>query len=107
MSLFFNFILCNFSVWTLQYFFKKIWKKICPQNLKKLPSKVAHNPTRLQVFSPEQVFGLCNWNSFLVCFFLIFEFVKLFRMNLECPDSTYEIPHSKPLICLLLETGLS
>ena len=40
-----NFILlCNFLVRTLQYFKKK--------HKKKLPSKVAHNPTRPRVFSP-------------------------------------------------------
>ena len=40
-------------------------------------------------FLVQQVFALCNWDSFLVCFFLIFEVVKLCRMNLESPvDST-------------------
>ena len=33
-------------------FFKKLKKKIAPQDIKKLPSKLAHNPTRPTVFSP-------------------------------------------------------
>jgi hypothetical protein len=34
-------------------FFKKLLKKLfAPQNIKKLSSKVAHNPTRPQVFGP-------------------------------------------------------
>ena len=43
-----NYILCNFSMWLLKYFLKNF----PPQNIKKLPSKVAHNPTRPPVFSP-------------------------------------------------------
>ena len=39
--------------------------KMCPQNIKKMPSKVAHNPTRPTVFSPAS-FALCNWDSFIV-----------------------------------------
>ena len=33
-------------------FLKKIEKTFAPQNIKKLPSKVADNPTRPTVFSP-------------------------------------------------------
>ena len=33
-------------------FLKKFKKKISPQNIEKLPSKVAYNPTRPKVFSP-------------------------------------------------------
>ena len=32
-------------------------------------------------FLVQQDFALCNWNAFLVCYFLIFEIVKLCRMN--------------------------
>ena len=60
-------------------------KKICPPKHKKLPSKVAHNLTRPRVFIPA---SFCFVDSFLFCFFLIFELVKLCRMNLESPDST-------------------
>ena len=38
-------------------FFKKLKKKnFAPQNIEKLPKKVAHNPTRPPVFSPASFF---------------------------------------------------
>ena len=71
--------------------FKRKEKKNSPncQNIKNLPSKVAHNPTRLQVFSPAS-FCFVQLREFLVCFFLIFEVVKLCRMKKYPPDSTQE-----------------
>ena len=36
--------------------------------------------------------ALWNWDSFLLCFFLIFEVVKLCRVKKYPPDSTKEIP---------------
>ena len=80
--------------------FKK--KKFCPPNHKNLPSKVVHNPTRPRVFNPASFCFVQLRQFFSLVFFLIFEVVKLCRMNLESPDSTEEIPHSKPLICLFL-----
>ena len=52
---FFNFILCNFLVGMLIYFLKNIKKNFAPQNIEKIPSKVAHNPTRPPVFSLESL----------------------------------------------------
>ena len=63
-------------------------KKIAPQNIKNLPSKVAHNPTRPRVFSPASFCFVQLIQFFSLFFFLIFEVVKLCRMNLESPDST-------------------
>ena len=43
--------------WGAKKIFKKILKNFfAPQNLEKLPSKVAHNPTRPPVFSPASFF---------------------------------------------------
>ena len=63
--------------------FKK--KKIAPQNIKNCPQKLLIIPLDQQ-FSIQQVFALCNWDSFIVCYFLIFEVVKLCRMKIESPD---------------------
>ena len=49
-------ILCNFSMRLLKYFLKKFLNFFAPQNIEKLPSKVAHNPTRPPVFSPASFF---------------------------------------------------
>ena len=43
---------------------KKKKKKFAPQNIKKLPSKVAHNPTRPPVFSPASIW-LCRTETVL------------------------------------------
>ena len=43
----FNFILCNFLVWMLQWFKKSFNISFAPENMKKTPSKVAHNWPRL------------------------------------------------------------
>ena len=67
-TFFFRFILCNFSVWTLQYFFRKLKKNNnCPQKLLIIPLD--------QQFLIQQVFALCSWDNFCP-FFLIFEVVK-------------------------------
>ena len=50
--IFFNFILCNFFKCGRYNVFKKNFKYFAPQNIKKLSSKVAHNPNRSPVFSP-------------------------------------------------------
>ena len=47
-------ILCNFLVQTLKYIFLKN-HFFAPQNIKKLPSKVAHNPTRPRDFNPASI----------------------------------------------------
>ena len=61
-------------------------KKILPpKNIKKPASKVAHNPTRPRVVIPA-IF--CFVENFFSLSFLIFEVVKLCRMNLESLDST-------------------
>ena len=41
-------------------------------------------------FLVQQVFALCNCDSFLVCFFLIFEVVKLCKMNLKSPYTSFQ-----------------
>ena len=46
-----------FSTTILLKFYLEIEKKKLPQNSKKLPSKVANNPTRQQI-SVQQVFAL-------------------------------------------------
>ena len=46
----------NFSMRLLRYFFKNLKKIFAPQNIEKLHSKVAHNPTRPPVFSPASFF---------------------------------------------------
>ena len=62
-------------------FLKEFKKKIAPQNIKKnCPQKLLIIPLDQQ-FSVQQVFALCNWDSFIVWNFLIFEVVKLFRMK--------------------------
>ena len=67
--------------------FSKLKFFFAPQNIKKPASKVAHNPTRPRVLNPA-IFYFVELRQFLDCFFLIFEVVKLCRMNLESPDST-------------------
>ena len=63
-------------------------KKLLPLKTKKnYPQKLLIIPLDHE-FLVQQVFVLCNWDRFLVCFFLIFEDVKLCRMNLESPDGT-------------------
>ena len=74
-----NFILCYFSVRTLQYF-KKIKKIIAPQNIKNCPQKLLKIPLD-QEFSVQQVFAVWNWDSFKGWNCLIFEAVKLCRMK--------------------------
>ena len=49
-------ILCNFSMRLLKSFLKNFKFFFAPQNIEKLPSKVAHNPTRPPVFSPASFF---------------------------------------------------
>ena len=61
-----------------------------PQNKKNCPQKLLIIP-RDQKFPVQHFFPLCNWGSFLVWLFLIFEVIKLCRMKIESPD---EIPHS-------------
>ena len=48
----------------LKYFLKNYKKNFAPQNIKKLPSKVAHNPTRPRVFSPASIW-LCGTETVL------------------------------------------
>ena len=68
-------------------FLKKKSNFFCPPKHKKLPSKIAHNPTRPRVLIPA-IFCFVEMRQFLSLFFLIFEVVKLCRMSLESPDST-------------------
>ena len=56
-------ILCNFSMGLLKYLKKK--KNFAPQNIKKLPSKVAQNPTRPKVFNPASIW-LCGTETVLL-----------------------------------------
>ena len=49
-------ILCNFSMRLLKNLKKKKIIFFASKNIKKLPSKVAHNPTRPPVFSPASFF---------------------------------------------------
>ena len=76
-----------FSADNTIFFFLKIKKNFAPQNIKKHASKVAHNPTRPRVLIPAS-FYFVELRQFFRLFFLIFEVVKLCRMNLESPDST-------------------
>ena len=70
----------------------KIFKKksfkifFAPQNIKNLPTKVAHNPTRPQVFSPAS-FCFVHLRQFFSLFSLIFEVVKLCKMKIQSPDN--------------------
>ena len=66
---------------------KKLKKTFAPQNIKKPASKVSHNPTRPRVLYPAS-FYFVELRQFFRLFFLIFEVVKLCRMDLESPDST-------------------
>ena len=69
-SYIFNFILCCF---------------FCSQKFLIIP---LHQP-----FLVQQVFALCNWDSFTVWNFLIFEVVKLCKMKKYPPDSTLIYVH--------------
>ena len=42
----------------------QLFQTFAPQNIKKLPSKVAHNPTRPRVFSPASIW-LCGTETVL------------------------------------------
>ena len=76
-----------FGCGVLGYLFKASLENFCPPKHKKVPSKVAHNPTRPRVFSPASFCFVQLRQFFSLFFFLIFEVVKLCRMNLESPDS--------------------
>ena len=74
-------------------FFFKLNFFFAPQNIEKLPYKVAHNPTRPGILV-QQVFGFVELRQFCTLFLLIFEVDKLCRVNLE-------MHHSKPLPSIL------
>ena len=66
---------------------KQLKQKFTHQNIKNWPQKLLIIPLDQQ-FLVQQVFALCNWDSFIVWNYLIVEAVKPCRMKKYPPDST-------------------